>query len=273
MFGLLIVSLASVPVQRANFVFTLDDVPLAVLSMQLDGASYLYESTHFLEEADGHFERRLTLDTGPRPEVLALNTRPALGCQDVLEERTLSVERLCIDQASGSTVRGRIDEAKFTATYLRGQLDSIDLGHAKWVRVDTKAVPHAANQRSPFADGFDVHPDERALRLDPALPGTRLVESVRFVGTGREGRCLPLARAYAEASKGVAKVIIGLVIEHGRAVPHAWVREGNIDLDPSVVPDDAVPARRYLEVPTNQAGRVYLELFSGARLLRGRIDP
>jgi hypothetical protein len=172
-------------------------------------------------------------------------------------------------------VTGRIDAQPFTANYLRGQLERIELGSgAQWARVETKAVPHAANQRSPFADGFLVEPDEQALRLEPALSGAQLVGPVTAVGDqAHQGRCLPLARAYAQASKGRARVIIGVVVEHGRAVPHAWVRAAGADLDPSVVPGDDLGARRYLEFPAGLAGRVYLELFSHARVLRGRVDP
>jgi hypothetical protein len=58
---------------------------------------------------------------------------------------------------------------------------------------------------------------------------------------------------------------VGLVIEDGRAFPHAWVVEGARALDPSVPElDPVLRSRRYLEIPRERSGAFFLQLFDGA---------
>jgi hypothetical protein len=107
------------------------------------------------------------------------------------------------------------------------------------------------------------------LALSPALAGARVVEVVPSGQPGEVGRarCLVLAREAAGRGPGRA-VVLGLVIEGDRAFPHAWVRSGGADEDPSRLPGDR--PGRYLELPPGSAGRVYLELLDGARaVVRG----
>jgi hypothetical protein len=62
----------------------------------------------------------------------------------------------------------------------------------------------------------------------------------------------------------IRRLAVGLVVEDGRAYPHAWVVEGDRALDPSVLPGDAVlRGRRYLEVPHAGSGAFFLALFDG----------
>jgi hypothetical protein len=87
------------------------------------------------------------------------------------------------------------------------------------------------------------------------------------VGIGaedRRDRCLVLAREEAAKRRG-AEVSVGLVIEDGRAYPHAWVTEKGVAFDPSVVEGDPIlMKRRYLEIPKSKSGQFYLRFFDGA---------
>ena len=79
-----------------------------------------------------------------------------------------------------------------------------------------------------------------------------------------------LAREEA-ARRPTARLSVGLVIEGGRAFPHAWLNEGGAAYDPSVLEGDPVLAtRRYLEVPAEQSGSFFLRLFDGAVKLKAR---
>jgi hypothetical protein len=62
-------------------------------------------------------------------------------------------------------------------------------------------------------------------------------------------------------------LVLGLVVEGGRAFPHAWVRRGTDALDPTLGPEDAeaLARRAYLALPREAAGLVYLSLLDGRR--------
>jgi hypothetical protein len=67
-----------------------------------------------------------------------------------------------------------------------------------------------------------------------------------------------------------ASVQVGLLVEDGRAWPHAWVRRSDgTQVDPTRTTNEA-RQRVYLAFPAAQAGRWFLELASGARTLTWR---
>jgi hypothetical protein len=70
------------------------------------------------------------------------------------------------------------------------------------------------------------------------------------------------------AKKPGAEVALGLVIEDGRAYPHAWVTTKGVATDPSVIKGDPIlETRRYLELPKAKSGDFYLRFFDGAARL------
>ena len=259
--ALLLVSLSAAPTS-GRFVLEVSGVPVAELRVCSDGTQYTYEATHFLDEgpAESSFTFVLAELTAP-PEVLTLLTRPAVGCRDVTEERTGKHESLCVD--AGDT--GTIDGQRYTARYdAQGRLASITIGPVRWTATSRPTAPPA---QGPFARGVAV--PEGSSRLEPAVKGARWwtrpplgIAAPEDVG---RTRCLLLARRALEGHPE-RRLAVGLIIEAGRAYPHAWVVEGNRALDPSVEKDDEVlQRRRYLEVPRGKSGLFFLQLFEGTQ--------
>ena len=261
--ALLLGLLAAAPLE-ARFVLEVKSLPLAELRVTRNGARYVYESTHFLEEGPKEKRLEFTLEPGaPLPEVLALVTKPSPGCRTVQEEKTRTLETLCVDTVDGGTVRGRLDAVTFEARYgAEGRLERISLPGAVWKAVEKPTKPPA---ESPFTKGIEV--PKGALKLEPDLSGARWL-TVPPLGIGREDtvgrlRCLPAARAEL-TRRSNARLVVGLVVEDGRAFPHAWLDEQGLALDPSVLAGDPVLARRrYLEVPAERSGAFFLQLFDG----------
>lgn len=274
MAALLLVLGALAPLE-ARFLLEAEGTPLAVLRVAVRGHQYEYEATHFLEEGDTAWSRSWVLDErgavdGLVPEVLFLLHPPRAGCHSVLEERRGVPETLCVDASGDQAVTGTLDGTSFEARYERGHLAVVRLPGLLWRRVEGSAP--VARGASPFARGFVVRPVSGPLRLLPPLPGARVVHQVRGTGGGapERRRCLTVARA-AVARDPRLELVLGLVVEGGRAFPHAWVRQGPDDEDPSLLADDdALRAERwYLALPRGSAGRAYLELLDGRRAIVG----
>lgn len=260
--------LAAAPLE-ARFVLEVGALPVAELRVSVDGERYLYQSTHFLEEGPRAHRVELSLgNDAPTPEVLALLRQPAPGCRDVLEERTRVLERLCVERSRGAEVTGTIAGEAFTARYDdAGKLVEIKVGSAHWFAVERPVTPPS---QSPFVIGVPVPPG--ALQLEPAEPGARWLPraplGVGLPDSAGRVRCLVLAREEVSRRPG-AKVAVGLVVEEGRAYPHAWVTQGSSAFDPSVLKGDPILAkRRYLEVPVERSGRFFLRFFDGAVRLK-----
>jgi len=268
------------PVEE-RFLLTVDGVPLAVLQVSVRRGVYRYEATTFLDEADEHLARAWTLDRlgeidGRPPEVLTLLGPPQPGCRQVLEERRGVDETLCVDERTGHRATGRLDGVPFTASYERERLVALELPGARWSRLEGEA-PHG-RPRQVFGRGFLVRRSPGPVRLEPAVPGARLVPEP-VTGTGERGssgrqRCLTLAKR-AVAADAHLELVLGLVLEAGRAYPHAWVRDGQRHQDPSVLATDTetLGRRVYLELPRSVAGRAYLELVAGTLTVVGGRSP
>ncbi len=260
----LLLILAAAPVD-ARFVLEVSGFPLAELHVRVEGDTWIYESTHFLEEGPQQRVTRLALNKGT-PEVLALLTPPAPGCQEVVEERTEAKEKLCVAKRSAAAASGTLNDAPFTARYAKGTLSEITVGSAKWKRVSEPARPEASE--NPFVKGVPAP----GLTLTPAFAGAKWLAK-NPTGTGDDEnvgrtRCLVLARKAVERTPG-ARVSVGLVVDNGRAFPHAWVTTPKGAQDPSVLPgDEVLQTRRYLEVPVAKSGDFFLKLFDGAIQLR-----
>jgi hypothetical protein len=264
-----------------RWLLTVDGVPLAELRVEVDGRHYRYEATHFLEEGPTRRRFDFTLDEAGRanglvPEVLALARRPEPGCRTVLEEVEARAEELCVASGPATRVTGTLAGKPFTARYdASGALAVLELGAARWTATATPAwsLPPTA---SPFARGFALEGLVGPVTLEPPLKGAvRLASPPRGVATEGEvgrARCLVAAKRYVAAHPG-AVLVLGLVVEDGRAFPHAWALDGNEAVEPSVVRGDpTLAAREYLALPASEAGRVYLELIDGTRRVT-RVAP
>ena len=254
--------LAAAPVQ-GRFALEVAGIPVAELRLSVSGDLYTYESTHFLEEGPRERRVQLELEEGqPLPETLALLRRPKPGCRDVIEERDRKLEQLCVTRSVPGEVSGTLENQAFTARYdSNDALTAITVGSAKWVAVPQPVQPPTEN---PFVTGIAV--PEGALRLEPPLEGAKWLTQPPL-GTGKEdrrARCLVLAREET-AKNPAARLSAGLVIEDGRAYPHAWVTSKGVATDPSVLAGDpTLERRRYLELPKAKSGDFYLRLFDGA---------
>lgn len=256
----LLLALHAAPVD-ARFVLDVAGTPVAQLHVGARGDTYFYEATHFFEESTAPVRLERALSAGT-PEVWALLTPPAVGCHDVVEERTGKLEKLCVATRTATRVTGSIDVQRFDAEYRDGALQRITVGSATWRAVKTAVKPGATN---PFAAGLAV--PEGNLALSPPVAGAKWLSTTpRGVGRGddvQRARCLVLARE-AAARQRDATVVVGLVVENGRAWPHAWLSTNEGMVDPSVLAGDEAPQRRYLLLPTATAGATFLALFNGA---------
>jgi len=267
----LVLSVLAVAPVEARFGLEVAGFPVAELRVSVSGDRYIYQARHFLEEGPRTrvIELKLRSDA-PVPEVLALLHKPLAGCQIVLEERTGKLERLCVERTNPGIAEGTLEKETFVAHYDDQELlTDITVGSAHWTRATALTKPPAEN---PFVRGVSVTSGD--LELDPPMPEARwLTKPPRGVGrpksVGRV-RCLVLAREEA-ARRPRSKVSVGLVIEEGRAYPHAWVTENGGASDPSVLEGDPLLAtRRYLEIPVEQSGSFYLRFFDGAVRLKAK---
>ncbi len=262
-----------------RFLLTLSGLPMAVLRVEVRDGVYRYEATHFLDEGETHFARSWVLDErgeveGLRPEVLWLLEPPPVGCRPVFEERRATRETLCIDERTSTRAVGRLEQVPFTARYDGGRLSGLTFPGAEWTRLEGR--PPKAKPSQVFGRGFEVGAASGPWRLEPAVKGARLVTTpVRGTASGAEGRqrCLVLARDAVHEDARLT-LVLGLMVEGGRAYPHAWVRRGARHEDPSLLPsDEGVEARWYIELPRESAGQLYLELLDGQRRVVGPTEP
>jgi hypothetical protein len=256
---------------EARFLVSVAGVPQASLQVSERAGVYRYQALAVLEDGEARFERAWTLADGGVeglvPEVLALLAPPARGCGPVREERSGRAETLCAGPLRGGRVEGTLDGVAFTAAYAGGQLAAVAVGPVRFERVrDAPALPEG--RPGPFVEGFEVAAGPSGPRLAPPLPGAGRVRVEAAEGPGSRRRCLAVARE-AVARDPSLQLVLGLVVEGGRAWPHAWVRRGGRHLDVTLgAADGPVLARRsYLELPREAAGQVYLELLDGRRRL------
>ena len=249
----------------ARYVMLFSGAPAGTISISQKANQLTYSADQFFERAsDGsagtHFKRVFDVTQGPPAETLWLSTQKPVGCVDALEERSGETEKVCIDTVKKRQVTGRIAETKFTALYgADGRLQVLQFPGVEFRQSNAQVAPGVA----PFADGFALTKGPK-VGLVPALKGSALVKVTPAGEAGKEVNCLDAARQYATAHAG-ALTIIGLVIEDGRAWPHAWSRVKGADVDPSVPSGADVSGRQYLALPQGQAGQVFLELAAGSR--------
>lgn len=249
---------------------TVHGTPVGLVELDVEAGAARYRVRHVFRGTARVFERTWPVDASGRdasgrlPELLALRSRPAPGCQVVLEERTGRGERLCLD-ARG---RGTLDDTAILVTFApEGALRSVSVlgaDGAELSRFDVTTANGLDGGGDPFGAGFPL--GKGPVALAPSA-GERLVK-VAPIAEQRvdDTACLEAARSWVQEHGG--EVVLGLVLEARRAWPHAWVRraDGHF-VDPS---SDSLDGRRYLLLPSENAGTTYLELAAGARRVTGR---
>ncbi len=248
------------------FALFIGDAPAGTVRLDVEGTQVRYSADQYFARApDGtrgtHFERTFTLsEKAPPPEVWWLSRLRTPGCQTVIEERAGTEEQVCLTEVAGLRVRGRITDTPFEARYSRqGVLEALTLAGARFERVSR--APSATT--APLGQGFPLVRG-RAVTLEPALTGVQRVTVTPSAAEATTQNCLDVAQAFVGSHRGTS-IVLGLLLEAGRAWPHAWVRTPRGDQDPSVPLGADVSDRVYLALPAGQAGRVYLELSGGQR--------
>ena len=161
---------------------------------------------------------------------------------------------------AGDATQGTFLGEAFTARYQGGALQELELGDSRFLRSEG-----AVEFGDPFGQGLPLTGSGATLVLSPSLEGTRTAEPR---GVGEDSDCLAAATKWAKAHPDF-DVVLGLIDDGARAWPHAWVlnRVSHQELDPSR-PPRAESAARYLALPKDHAGRVYLDLLANRRTLR-----
>lgn len=267
---LLLLLLAAAP-EQARYLFELDGVPVGTVQLSLDGPQYRYVSTHAYRRITAERADAFTLGAGkPTPEGYWLWHKPAAGCVDGITELSSQTGPLCAVDVGVREVTGTTLGKPFTARYdASNLLEELTLGPAHFVR--TQRVLEAGK---PYAKGFALEGKGKTLELAPAAEGTRWL-SLAPRGTAtkplaHDDTCLEAARTFVAEHPGY-RLALGVVVEKGRAYPHAWaVSETEGDVDPTAKLSKhkkPAPNTAYLELPRAEVAQLYLDLLEGKRRL------
>lgn len=291
------------PPERTSYLFTLEGLPAGQVTLErsADSKSFTYLSEHVFGRGPGlrQVERRtLSLDAAGRvaastatPVSLWLWTQHPPSCLEVMDELSGRTGQACSNALSKEELQGIALDEPFHAVYRDGVLESLDLGPARFTRLE--AAPELDGATGLWARGLALPGGRGQLGFDPALSLPRqpsaassrgrswAERTLREFGAAPAGeRCLETAQrllAWLEERGGHGVLVLGLLLDAGRAWPHAWVRASGpydelVEVDPAwgrpVVPEG------YLALQTVaagahglEAGQVYLELVSGKRRL------
>lgn len=252
-------ALALVALGQTRYLFELDAVPVGTVELFLDGTKYTYRSTHAYRRAKSVSADTFTLGAGkPVPEGYWLWRKPAAGCVEGIAELSNETGTLCADEVGVREVKGTTLKRAFTARYdAAGELEELKLGKSRFVRTDKPLVAG-----SPYERGFAIEGKGKGLALEPPLEGARAAQpkGTRTKPAPSDDSCLELAQQYVKEHPE-AQLTLGVVVEKGRAYPHAWAGE----VDPSAKKGKSTDV--YLELPREQAGALYVELLEGRRKL------
>lgn len=273
--------------ESAAFLFELSGAPAGMVSLATDGDQLTYRSEHFFDRERGAVREVTVPLAGVVPQSAWLWRRPR-GCARVREELGGREGEACVESSAGATVRGRLLGEPFEARYRGGQLEELRLpaSASRFVRWSGGPPPSGA----PFGAGFAVPEGDGALMLvpferPPALPRLRPMsedgarellvrarQRARAALDGGEGRadCLRAAQGFVALAggEGAAQVVLGVVVDEGRAWPHAWVRVarpqgGHLELDPAL----GIEVTRATHLALAEPGRAFVELLAGRRHL------
>ena len=257
---------------QTRYLFELDGMPVGTVELQLTGKHYTYRSLHAYRRAKSEQVDEFNLaPEKPTPEGYWLWRKPAPGCVDGVAELTSTLGKLCADEVGAREVKGTTLGKPFTARYdSAGELEELQLGKSRFLRTDQPLEPGR-----PYEKGFAVAGKGKKLELEPAVEGTRwpfhTPKGTRSTPLPEADSCLEVARERV-AEHPEFRVALGLVVEKGRAYPHAWaVSDVSGDVDPSAKAPGKkakpAPNKAYLELPREQAGALYVELLEGKRKL------
>jgi len=289
--------------ERTSYLFTLEGLPAGQVTLQrnADGKSFVYRSEHVfgrgaeLRKVD---TRTLALDGAGRvagssatPVSLWLWTQHPPSCLEVVDELTGRTGQACSNEVSREELEGIALDESFHAVYRDGVLETLDLGPARFTRLDSTPVLDGAGGL--WARGFPLPGGRGQVTFEPRLslprqpeaPSTRARAwaslTLKEFGPPAQGeRCLESSQrllAWLE-ERGVRGVLVlGLLLDAGRAWPHAWVRasgpyEEPVDLDPAwarVAVPEGYLALQLVAAGAHglEAGQVYLDLVSAKRRL------
>jgi hypothetical protein len=268
-FVMVLAAVTAVVLSQARYLFELDGVPVGTVELTLEGQRYTYKSTHAYRRTRSEHTDEFNLGPGrPVPEGYWLWRKPSAGCVDGIAELTNETGKLCADEVGAREVKGTTLAKPFAARYdAAGELEELTLGKSHFVR---SGKPLEAGQ--PYAAGFSLGGKGDRLELDPPVEGARwpffTPKGTRKKPLADADSCLEVARAYVQQN-GEYRLALGLVVEKGRAYPHAWaVSDVSGDVDPSAKAGKArAPNKAYLELPRELAGALYVELLEGKRKL------
>lgn len=255
--------------EAAAWTLTLSEVPTAIARARLEGGTY----TWAVETPFGRGKQSpvtVKVDAAGRdakgrvPEGLWFFRRPKPGCVKGFDEVTGREGELCLEDDGHGTALGE----KFRGTWgADGVLESLLIRGVEWRRGE-----HAWTGTNPWAEGFAVTGEGAQLAVEGVVRFWVLEEHPRPTGKRKvKGDCLTVAyRAIDEAPQGKLGLVRGLVIERGRAWPHAWVRhQSSRQMEDPSVPAGETADRVYVELPAARAAQAYLDLLSGrARVVR-----
>ncbi len=291
------------PPERTSYLFTLDGLPAGQVTLERspDGTSFTYRSEHVfgrgpdLRTVESH---TLALDESGRvagstatPVSLWLWTRQPPSCLEVVDERTGQTGQACSTALSREELEGIALGQPFHAVYQDGVLEVLELGQARFsrlreaARVDGATGLWARGMASPAGRGELGLDPPLSLPRQPAAPsaaGRTFAERLlkEFGAAGKDERCLEAAQrllGYLDERGGHGVLVLGLLLDAGRAWPHAWVRVDGpygetVDVDPAWGRTVVPPGYLALEMVAPgghglQAGQAYLDLASGKRRL------
>jgi Transglutaminase-like superfamily len=292
--------------ERTSYLFALDGLPAGQVTLErsADGKSFTYRSEHVfgrgpaLRTVESH---TLLLDEAGRvagstatPVSLWLWTQKVPSCLEVVDERTGRTGQACSNAVSREEQEGIALDESFHAVYRDGVLESLDLGPARFTRLReaaaldgatglwTRGIPLPGG-RGPLA--FDP---SLALPRQPSTPSARgrswAVQVLKEFGTAqKDERCLEASQrllAWMEERGVHGVLVLGLLVDAGRAWPHAWVRadapyEEPVDVDSAwgrVAEPPGYIALQTVAAGAHglEAGQVYLDLVEGKRRLLRR---
>lgn len=249
---LLLLSTGAAP-ETARFVFRVQGIPVGVVQLTLDRDTYTYRSVHVFRTPDGSDRSRIRqerrriaagrdAETGLHLEGLWLWRRPlAVGCVQGRGELSGRRGPLCVTAIEQDSVQGTVLGKAYAARYDRAGLAALELEGTTFERV---GGPPALGGGDPFASGLPIQGVRGPARLVPPARVDRCGGLVAppelgppdLTAAAPSETCLTLARRARDllAARGVrAGIVHGLLLEGQRARPHAWLRLGARDFDPS----------------------------------------
>ncbi|MFZ5471828.1 MAG: transglutaminase domain-containing protein [Myxococcota bacterium] len=303
----LALAMTAAPAEQASFLFELRHVPVGTVQLSLSGQRYRYRSHQLFSRGAhrGETTQEASFEVGAQghlagkalmPEGLWLWRRRPIGCSRVREELTRMEKEACVERSQGRASWGILGAQPFEARYdLQGLLERLVLGDAVFTRV---AAPPGLSPPELFGKGFPVEgrggrlalyprvelspraplkpfPVEEARALAQQVRASFEVQAPSYADFGSEkgalvGSCLAHARRFVRLAKErgqEAEVLLGLVVDGGRAYPHAWVRLTDeagraLELDPTWL-EHVTPATHLALGPEGEAGTLFLELLAG----------